>query len=93
MQDTNINTNTVAATTPAPLLDVGTKVFVCDRYLGNWCSGFEVAEVLPDGYQLRRLTDRRVFPDVFAFDDVRRERRTNPERATNGSPLDRRQFP
>jgi hypothetical protein len=75
------------------VLDIGTVVCVCDRYLGNWSSGFEVAEVLADGYRLRRLTDRRVFPDVFAFDDVRRERRINPGRHLEGSSLDRRQFP
>jgi hypothetical protein len=54
---------------------VDTKVFVRDRYLGNWCSGFAVAEVLDDGYRLRRLSDGRVFPDLFPFDDVFLERR------------------
>lgn len=78
---------------PEPILDVGTRVYVCDRFLGNWSSGFEVAEVLPHGYRLRRLTDDRVFPDVFTFDDVRLERRRHPLRGTEGSHLDRRQFP
>ena len=81
------------AVTPSVVLDIGTKVYVCDRYLGNWSSGFEVADVLPGGYRLRRLTDRRVFPDVFPFDDVRLERRHDPDRDTRGSYLDRRQFP
>jgi len=80
-------------TDPVPVLDVGISVDVRDRFLGNWCSGFEVAEVLPDGYRLLRLTDRRVFPDVFSFDDVRLERRNKPRVEGTDSLLDRRQLP
>jgi len=80
-------------TTLDPVLAVGTMVYVRDRYLGNWCSGFVVAEVLDSGYRLRRMTDHRVFPDLFPFDDVRPERRQNPRRESEGSWLDRRQFP
>jgi hypothetical protein len=80
------------ATDPIPVFDVGTKVYVCDRFLGNWTSGFEVVEVLDDGYRLRRLTDGRVFSDVFQFDDVRGERR-DPKRRPLEPHFDRRQFP
>jgi len=45
---------------------------VRDRFLGQWCRGFEVAEVVRDGYRVRRLSDGYVFPDVFAFEDVDR---------------------
>jgi len=89
----NISTAGTVATGPVIVLDVGTTVYVRDRFLGNWCSGFEVAEVLPDGYRLLRFTDRRVFPDVFSFDDVRLERRANPRRESEESLLDQRQFP
>lgn len=75
---------------PGSTLDVGTKVYVRDRFLGDWSSGFEVAEMLSDGYRIRRLSDGQVFPDVFAFDDVRLERRQQPLRGIAGSHHDRR---
>jgi hypothetical protein len=75
---------------PGPTLDVGTKVYVRNRFLGDWTTGFEVAEVLSDGYRIRRLSDGQGFPDVFAFEDVRLERRHYPMREISGSYLDRR---
>jgi len=76
-----------------PRFSVGTRVYVCDRYLGNWSRGFEVAEVADGGYRLRRVSDGRVFPDVFPFGDVHVERRRDPLRGSSRSHLDRRQFP
>jgi len=61
-----------AATGP---LSVGTKVYVCDRFVGGWSGGFEVAAVMPAGYRLRRISDGQVFPDVFSPDEVRPDRR------------------
>jgi hypothetical protein len=78
---------------PAPRLDVGTRIYVRDRYLGRWCGGFEVAEVLDDGYRIRRTSDGHDFPDVFPFDDVHVERRQDPLRGAEGSHPDRRRFP
>jgi hypothetical protein len=75
---------------PASTLGVGTKVYVRNRFLGDWITGFKVAEVLRNGYRIRRLSDDHVFPDVFAFDDVRLERRQQPLREITGSYLDRR---
>jgi len=69
---------------------VGVAVYVRDRYLGQWCGGFQVAEVLPDGYRIRRLSDGYAFPDVFPFEDVGMERRREPLRGIAGSYLDRR---
>ena len=63
---------------------------VRNRFLGDWTTGFKVAEVLSDGYRIRRLSDGHSFPDVFAFDDVRLERRQHPLREISGSHLDRR---
>ena len=71
---------------------VGTKVYVRDRYLGNWCSGFTVAEVHDDGYRLRRLSDGRVLPDLFPFADVHMERRQAP-RHDDAWHWDGKQFP
>ena len=75
---------------PVATLDVGTKVYVRNRFLGDWITGFKVAEVLGEGYRLRRLSDDHVFPDIFSFDDVRMERRQQPLRGITGSYLDRR---
>ncbi|HEY5023653.1 MAG TPA: hypothetical protein VII76_01640 [Acidimicrobiales bacterium] len=76
---------------PVSTLDVGTRVYVRNRFLGDWSTGFEVAEVLIDGYRIRRLSDGQVFPDVFTFDDVRMERRQQPLREIARSYRDRRQ--
>jgi len=69
-----------------PTLGVGAPVCVRNRYLGNLSSGFEVIEVLPDGYRIRRVADGLTFPDVFPPQDVHVERREQPDR---GSHLDR----
>jgi hypothetical protein len=75
---------------PVSPLEVGTKVYVRDRYLGQWSSGFVVAAVVEGGYRVRRLSDDQVFADVFPFDDVRLERRQHPQRGIGESSLDRR---
>jgi len=75
---------------PVPALGVGTNVCVRNRFVGDWVTGFRVAEVLGDGYRIRRFSDDHVFPDLFAFDDVRLERRQQPLRGITGSYLDRR---
>jgi hypothetical protein len=56
-------------------LKPGTKVEVRSRFDGHWSRGFEVAEVLPGGYRLRRLSDGSVLPSEFEPDDVRHERK------------------
>jgi hypothetical protein len=53
----------------------GTKVEVRNRFDGAWTRGFEVVEVVKEGYRLARLSDGSVLPVTFAADDVRRERR------------------
>jgi hypothetical protein len=73
-----------------PTLGVGAQVYVRNRFLGDWTSGFQVAEVLDGGYRLRRLSDGYAFPDVFASDDVRLERRQSPTYGTAASHRDRR---
>jgi hypothetical protein len=55
-------------------LVTGTAVDVRSRYVGDWSSGFEVAEPLNDGYRIRRLSDGSVLPDVFTNEDVRARR-------------------
>ncbi len=70
-------------------LGVGTNVCVQNRFLGDWSSGFAVVEVLHDGYRIQRLSDGLVFPDVFPVEEIRPERRQDPDRAIAGSYLDR----
>ena len=53
------------------LLGAGTPVDVRSRYVGSWSRGFEVAEVVGDTYRVRRLSDGRVLPSEFSFEDVR----------------------
>ena len=77
-EDRDVSKTTTQNGNPASTLSVGTKVYVRNRFLGDWITGFTVAEVLGDGYRIRRLLDDHVFPDVFAFEDVRVERRQQP---------------
>lgn len=55
----------------AGVLAVDTPVMVRTRYLGSWTGGFVVAEVLDDGYRLRRLSDGAEVPQGFGFSAVR----------------------
>ena len=86
-QDIHILPETVDAAPPT--LEIGTQICVRDRFLGNWSSGFVVAGALPGGYHIRRLSDGLAFPDLFGVDDVRVERRQEPDRGIAGSYLDR----
>lgn len=58
----------------APLAP-GTKVDVRNRYQGTWVRGFEIAEAIGEGYRIRRLSDGSTLAELFARDDVRRERK------------------
>lgn len=64
-----------AETAPGEALAVGMAVDVRNRYVGAWSGGFEVAEVVTDGYRVRRLSDGSTLPDVFGHEDVRTRRR------------------
>jgi hypothetical protein len=55
-------------------LEPGTAVEVRNRFDGRWAKGFEVTRVEQAGYQVRRLSDGRELPSVFAYDDVRPHR-------------------
>lgn len=51
----------------------GTRVEVRRRFDDRWSSGFEVAEVGPEGYLLTRLSDHSVIPTPFDSADLRPE--------------------
>ena len=56
-------------------IEPGTRVEVRNAFDRAWAAGFTVEEATADGYRLKRRSDGKVLPPVFAFDDVRRERR------------------
>jgi hypothetical protein len=56
-------------------LTPGTRIEVRRRFDSGWAAGFEVAEVMPAGYRVRRMSDGDVLPVEFDLDDVRRERK------------------
>lgn len=45
------------------------------RFDQHWSRGFEIAEVVDDGYKLKRLSDGTVLPVVFADEEVRVEKK------------------
>jgi hypothetical protein len=55
----------------SPRLDVGTSVEVHTRFNDSWSGGFEIADVLPSGYLVRRTHDHSVLPGATSDDDVR----------------------
>ena len=57
-----------------PPLAPGTKVDVRSRDHGRWVRGFEIAEISGAAYRILRLSDGRTLSELFARDDVRRER-------------------
>ena len=61
---------------PAPM-DPGTKVDVRNTLDGSWTHGFEIVEVVGDGYRVRRSSDQRVLPRPLSTADVRREHRSS----------------
>jgi len=57
---------------------VGTWVYARRPGTDAWTSGFAVAEVLADGYRLRRIWEGDLLDGVTPFEDVRPERRIDP---------------
>jgi hypothetical protein len=49
----------------------GTPVEVLNRFTDGWCRGFAVAEPVPEGYRLFRLSDGATLPVVFRPEQVR----------------------
>jgi hypothetical protein len=56
---------------PTNAIEVGTSVDVKNRFIGSWSCGFEIAELVEDGYMIRRNSDGSVLPDSLSFDEVR----------------------
>jgi hypothetical protein len=56
------------------LLRTGTQVEVLTRYERHWASGFEIASVDRDRFQLRRHSDGAVLPASFSANELRPRR-------------------
>jgi hypothetical protein len=57
------------------VLPEGSHVEVRNRFDRGWARGFEVAEIVPGGYHIRRSSDAAVLPSTFTPDEIRREHR------------------
>jgi hypothetical protein len=49
----------------------GTAIEVVNRFTEDWSAGFEVLEVVADGYRIRRRSDGTVIPTTFTVSEVR----------------------
>lgn len=58
-------------------LEPGTKVEVRTGFDRSWVTGFEIHEVLGDGYRVRRRSDAQVLPVAITAGDVRKERKNS----------------
>lgn len=55
-------------------MNIGDKVEVHTQFDDTWAPGFEVVEILPDGYQVRRTSDGALLPGYTSADDLRPHR-------------------
>jgi hypothetical protein len=53
-------------------LEVGDRVEVRRRFDAQWARGFEIVEVTPKGYRVRRQSDGDILPVEFTEDEIRR---------------------
>lgn len=52
-------------------LQLGAAVEVHTKFNDKWVAGFEVAEIVDDGYRVRRTSDGSLLPNVTGDNDVR----------------------
>jgi hypothetical protein len=61
----------MAADESARVFEPGTFVEVRNGFDGSWCPGFEIDQVVADGYVVRRWRDGAVLPKTFSSARVR----------------------
>ena len=49
----------------------GQPVEVHTTFDDSWSPGFEIAEVMPEGFRVRRMSDGSLLPGVTSSSDVR----------------------
>lgn len=52
-------------------IEVGDEVDVHTQFSDSWVPGFEIAEVIPEGYRVRRLSDGSLLPGYTSESDLR----------------------
>ncbi|MEJ7584943.1 MAG: hypothetical protein WKF43_12885 [Acidimicrobiales bacterium] len=52
-------------------MDIGQPVEVYTAFVDAWASGFEIADVVPEGYRVRRQSDGSLLPGPTSDSDVR----------------------
>jgi len=52
-------------------MDIGQPVEVYTAFVDAWASGFEIADVVPEGYWVRRQSDGSLLPDPTSDIHVR----------------------
>ncbi len=52
-------------------VEVGDQVDVHTQFSDSWVRGFEIAEVIPEGYRVRRKSDGSLLPDFTSESDLR----------------------
>ncbi len=50
---------------------LGEPVEVHTKFNDKWVAGFEVAEIVADGYRVRRISDGSLLPNVTGSNDLR----------------------
>ena len=52
-------------------MEIGDQVEVHTKFSDSWVSGFEIAEIVPEGFRLRRTSDGSLLPGYTSEADVR----------------------
>jgi hypothetical protein len=55
----------------AVMLHVGDRVELHTKFNDSWVAGFEIAEVVVNGYVVRRTSDGTMLPDLTGDSDLR----------------------
>ena len=53
------------------MVEVGDRVEVHTKFSDSWVGGFEIAEIIPEGYRVRRISDGSILPGHTSETDVR----------------------
>jgi hypothetical protein len=56
------------------VVEVGDRVEVHTKFSDSWVGGFQIAEIIPEGYRVRRMSDGSILPGYTSETDVRRAR-------------------
>jgi hypothetical protein len=52
-------------------VEVGDPVQVHTTFTDSWVDGFEIAEIIPEGYRVRRRSDGSILPGYTSESDLR----------------------